>query len=154
MHMMYWKARTFGDDETAARILRERDPRKCKRLGRDVRGFDEKKWDTVCEEVVYRGNLSKFSHHEPLRRLLLATGDRWLAEASPYDKKWGIGLSQHDERALDPSQWRGTNLLGNALMRVRKTLAANASDKSTTTSAVSAAPSASASASASASSNK
>ena len=40
-------------------------------------------------------------------------------EASPYDTIWGIGLAAEDPRAKDPSQWRGQNLLGFALMEVR-----------------------------------
>jgi hypothetical protein len=33
----------------------------------------------------------KFTPHEELRRLLLSTGDRNLAEAAPNDYYWGIG---------------------------------------------------------------
>jgi len=42
-----------------------------------------------------------------------------IVEASPYDRVWGIGLRQTDRRAMDPRQWRGTNLLGFVLMDVR-----------------------------------
>ena len=40
-----------------------------------------------------------------------------IAEASPYDRIWGIGISVAE--AGDGDEWRGTNLLGIALMRVR-----------------------------------
>ncbi|MGN6746782.1 NADAR domain-containing protein, partial [Neisseria sp. P0024.S002] len=43
-------------------------------------------------------------------------------EASPVDAIWGIGLAQDDPRAQNPLQWRGLNLLGFALMKVRDEL--------------------------------
>lgn len=45
-----------------------------------------------------------------------------LAEASPYDKVWGIGLSADDPRALVQRKWQGENKLGEALMDVRRQL--------------------------------
>jgi len=45
-----------------------------------------------------------------------------LVEASPVDTIWGIGLAADDQRARDPSDWPGLNLLGFALMRVRQAL--------------------------------
>ena len=70
-------------------------------------------------DVVVRGNVAKFSQHPQLQSYLLATSGRVLAEASPRDRIWGIGLTADDDRATDPSQWPGTNLLGFALMHVR-----------------------------------
>ena len=57
-----------------------------------------------------------------MRLALIHTGQRRLAEASPHDKLWGIGLSACDYRASSPSTWRGSNLLGQALEHVRETL--------------------------------
>lgn len=77
-----------------------------------------------CFEIVVRGNLAKFGQHAPLREYLAGTRARVLAEASPTDRVWGIGLEAADPRAQDPRQWRGLNLLGFALMAVRDKLAA------------------------------
>ncbi|CAM5743816.1 NADAR family protein [Streptomyces hirsutus] len=38
------------------------------------------------------------------------------------DRVWGIGLGAKNERASDPAQWRGANLLGFALMQARTRL--------------------------------
>ena len=61
--------------------------------------------------------------HDILEEILLKTGNATLAEASPYDRIWGIGLSADDPKAMNPDLWKGENLLGHALMRVRDELA-------------------------------
>ncbi|HWB38087.1 MAG TPA: NADAR family protein [Rugosimonospora sp.] len=121
--MMVGKARLFGDDVIAERILATPDPGAVKALGRKVRGFDEDVWQRHRFDLVVAGNVAKFGQHPDLGRYLLATGTRILVEASPVDRVWGIGLAAADPRAEDPTQWRGLNLLGFALMRARTHLA-------------------------------
>ncbi len=124
-HFMMWgKATLFGDDGAAAKILRAADPRAAKRLGRQVRGFDLAVWEQQRFDIVVRGSAAKFGQNRELGRFLAATGDRVLVEASPSDRIWGIGLSAGDERAADPRTWRGSNLLGFALMQARALLRA------------------------------
>ena len=67
-------------------------------------------------------NYLKFSQNEIFKQKLLETGNRILVEASPVDKIWGVGLDENDENILDESKWKGQNLLGKALMEVRKML--------------------------------
>lgn len=118
--MMAEKARLFNDTATLAKIMASPDPREQKAYGRAVQGFDRDKWDAVARDVVYKGCLAKFTQNPDLKATLLATGDTVMVEASPVDSIWGIGLDKSDPRAQDPSQWRGTNWLGEVLMRVRK----------------------------------
>jgi len=120
--MMAEKARLFGDDETLAGILEAAHPGGAKLLGRQVRGFDEEVWEKVRFDVVVRGNEAKFAQNPDLEVYLLGTGDRVLVEASPVDRIWGIGLAATDPAAADPAAWRGLNLLGFALMEVRRRL--------------------------------
>jgi ribA/ribD-fused uncharacterized protein len=120
--MMAEKARLFGDPETRAKVLATDDPSYAKKLGRQVRGFDENVWTEARFLLVTRGNLAKFEADEALQRYLLSTRDEVLVEASPTDRIWGIGLARADAGAEDPQAWRGLNLLGFALMRTRAIL--------------------------------
>lgn len=121
-YMMAGKARLFGDDSAFTRIMNARTPREYKRLGRSVKRYSESVWQTKRFEIVVNGNLLKFGQNEDLKRFLLGTGSKMLAEASRYDLIWGIGMSPGDPNAADARNWRGQNLLGKALMTVRELL--------------------------------
>jgi len=128
---MWEKALYFNDYETAELILKTPNPRENKKLGRKVRGFDTESWMINSYIFMVAVNYAKYSQKnennkyfrcEKARKLLLATGDKILVEASPYDTIWGIGLGLDNDDCLDETKWRGMNLLGKALMVVRKTI--------------------------------
>jgi ribA/ribD-fused uncharacterized protein len=121
-YMMYEKAMLFGDEEIAQQVLVAQHPDEQKRLGKLVKGFDRTIWDQNCFSIVYRGNYAKFTQNEDLKEQLLATGDRVLVEASPYDFIWGIKKGEDDDTIHFPSNWSGLNLLGFAIMTVRNQL--------------------------------
>ena len=121
-YMMACKARLFEDKETLDKIMEEKDPKKQKALGRQVKNFDKDKWEKICRDVVYRANYAKFTQHNDLYDFLMNTNSKIIVEASPYDCIWGIGLSVSDERIYDIDKWRGTNWLGEAIMKVRKNI--------------------------------
>jgi ribA/ribD-fused uncharacterized protein len=120
--MMHRKARLFGDEQIAARILAAPHPGAAKTLGRQVGGFDDAVWNAHRYDIVVAGNTEKFGQHPELCDYLVGSRGRVLVEASPLDRVWGIGLAEDDERANRPSQWPGLNLLGFALMDVRAAL--------------------------------
>ncbi|WP_237694098.1 NADAR family protein [Streptomyces sp. SID2888] len=122
--MMASKARLFGDTEAQDEVLRAAHPALAKKAGRLVRGFDEGAWERERFAIVVEGSVHKFAAHAAPRAFLLGTGDRVLVEASPVDRVWGIGLAADDERAAEPESWRGSNLLGFALMEARERLRA------------------------------
>ena len=119
-YMMYSKAILFKDIEIAKQILRTKDVREIKALGRQVRNFDEDTWVSNREEIITKGLLAKFSQSSVLRDKLLKTGDSMLAECAVKDKIWGIGLSMKDSNRFDTRRWSGLNLLGKCLMDVRE----------------------------------
>ena len=118
--MMHQKAVLFKDPEMAKNILKERMPKKMKQFGRRVKNFDDRTWTEKCRDIVEEGNYAKFTQNEDLKKKLLATGDKTIAEASPFDKRWGIGLKAQDKRAQNPKEWKGSNWLGKAIMKVRE----------------------------------
>lgn len=123
-YMMAAKARLFGDAQAEAKIMAASasDSRRIKALGRTVRGYDEAVWRAQREQIVFAGCLAKFEQNQGMADELHRTRERELIEASPTDLIWGIGLGENDPRAEDKTQWKGLNLQGIALMRVRETL--------------------------------
>jgi ribA/ribD-fused uncharacterized protein len=119
---MWEKAVYFGDMKVAEEILKTPSPSYCKALGKTVKNFDAAKWLPKGYEVMVAVNLAKFNQNSRLKHTLISTDNKIIVEASPYDTIWGIGLGSEDDRCLDESQWRGQNLLGKALMDVRKKL--------------------------------
>lgn len=120
--MMVAKARLFGDEAVAERILAARHPGEAKALGRSVAGFDEARWAAHRYAIVVEASVAKFRQHPELGAYLRATGGRTLVEASPLDRVWGIGLTADAPDAARPSAWPGRNLLGFALMDARDAL--------------------------------
>ncbi|MCY1021206.1 NADAR family protein [Pyxidicoccus sp. MSG2] len=121
-YMMAGKARLFGDAEVLASILKSASPKTHKALGRKVRDFDAAAWERERERIVYEGNRAKFTQSAELLKALLATKGTELVEASPLDRIWGVGLGAEDPRIQDPSKWRGLNLLGKVLTKLREDL--------------------------------
>jgi len=90
--MMAAKARLFDDEATLERIMASEHPGEAKKLGRQVRVFDEAVWQTQSYPIVVAANMAKFAQSLSLRGYLLSTAPRVLVEASPRDRIWGIGL--------------------------------------------------------------
>ena len=117
--MMYQKAIMFGDVNIANAILLTDNPKEQKDLGRMVVGYNDALWAAKRVEIMVNGLFEKFNQNNTLKDALVKTGDTIIAEASPVDRIWGIGLPEDDPRALDQSKWLGQNLLGIVLMKVR-----------------------------------
>lgn len=121
-YMMWEKARVFGDVPSEQKILCARTPKEAKALGRKVSGFDPDLWSSVCRPLMVCGLRQKFLQNPAAMDVLLSTGSATIAEASPTDSIWGIGLGPDDPLVSDPSAWRGTNFLGQVLMQTRSDL--------------------------------
>jgi len=123
--MMAQKAYCFGDNEVRAQIMKESNPRNQKALGRTIKKFNSKIWLNECRDYVFDGIKAKFLQNDALSKALTSTESKIIAEASPHDMIWGIGLHFSDPAAKDISKWRGKNFLGDVLMKVRDELVGN-----------------------------
>ena len=124
-YMMAQKAKLFGDTAIYKKILNANSPAHSKALGREVKGFDENIWALNRFDIVVDGNLAKFTQNIKLKEYLISTKNRILVEASPKDNIWGVGLDENNPNISNPEKWKGLNLLGFALMKVRDILRNN-----------------------------
>lgn len=124
-YMMFSKAMLFHDMARANSILKTRDFRYMKQLGREVANYNDFEWSSFRYSIVKNGVRAKFIQNHDLVTKLLSTGSSLLAECVVYDKIWGIGLSMTDPNRLNPVKWRGQNNLGKTLMEIRAELASN-----------------------------
>jgi ribA/ribD-fused uncharacterized protein len=119
-YFMMAKCRQFDPlhTELMDSIMAARNPATIKELGRQVRNYDEKVWETMRYSVMKEALLLKFGQNVYLRRKLLATAPKQLYEASKKDKIWGIGMYAKKAIVTSPTLY-GCNLLGKCLMEVR-----------------------------------
>lgn len=116
--LMWRKAKMFGDENIAEKILQTTSQGQIKKLGRQVKNYDDKKWAEARYDIMVEILHEKFSQNKELEATLLSTVGMELYEASPYDSIWGIGSASTD-------CINGQNLLGKALMQVRKNILLN-----------------------------
>ena len=104
----YFQAQKFAGTEFEEEIRRAKSPMIAARMGRDRSKPLRADWERVKDEVMRRAVLAKFTQHEELRDILLATGDATLVEHTRNDSYWGDG-----------GDGRGRNMLGRLLAGVR-----------------------------------
>jgi len=119
-YMMHQKAVLFGDEKTGQMILDSESPGKQKSLGRKVKPFDPVLWSSKAQDIVAKGSYHKFTQNADMLEKLLATQGTTLVEASPRDRLYGIGMGAKNPLALDRKTWKGRNLLGEILTKVRQ----------------------------------
>lgn len=113
------QARLAADEAALEQILSAGADPPC---GLEIRGLQPAGWRRHRRQLALRGCLAKFGQDRVLSAILRSTGDAILVDASPHDTLWGIGLCASDPRARSPGTWRGYNLLGFALVEVRRAL--------------------------------
>ena len=116
------KARNFHDTDKANEILATSDPAEAKRLGKEIKNFNQEEWLKVAPDIMKQGLLAKFGQNEHLKQFLIETGNTTLVECNPTDRIWSCGFSMTNPRRKDPRNWLGTNLLGKILEEVRSIL--------------------------------
>jgi ribA/ribD-fused uncharacterized protein len=122
--LMLAKLELFDSSNSKLRhlILESTNPAFTKKLGRQIKNFNQTIWDQKKFQIMVDILILKFSQNQDLKILLLSTNDSFIVEASPYDNIWGIGLNKFDAMKIKMDDWPGENLLGKALMQVREIL--------------------------------
>lgn len=125
-YFMHQKAAFFGDQETAALILRTKDPQRQKFLGRKVKNFEKNIWGQQVHRILWEGLLAKFKQNKNCSDFLRNTENRQLYEA--HDPIYGVGINLFDSNIWDERTHRGKNLMGIFLQRVRTYLFKNTTE--------------------------
>lgn len=120
--IMALKAALMGDYSRFDQILKSRTGNSARALGRQVTPWNQQLWDSRICAIAREIMIAKVKGVPKHAAALLSTGDALIAEASGPDNLWGIGLHASHPSATTPSRWRGTNILGWALMEARTAL--------------------------------
>jgi ribA/ribD-fused uncharacterized protein len=107
----YFQAQKFAGTPDEEEVRLARAPKIAADRGRDRSRPLRADWEAVKEDVMRHALRAKFTQHDDLRVLLLATGDAEIVENAPGDFYWGIGRDG-----------TGKNRLGALLMELRDTL--------------------------------
>lgn len=121
-YIMYKKCEMFGDTSAARAVLATDDPAQQQQIARNAKGYNDVVWKGVRQVVAMRGLVEKFAQNTDLLKQLQDTGDSYLVECAISDKAWACGISLYDKARFDISNWKGSNILGFALMEVRSML--------------------------------
>lgn len=150
--IMYCKAQIFGDSAMAEKIMGYSEHPVAKRFidgswtpdrlqdnlsdrrnwidlmmfiknsGRKVSNYDDAVWASKRTGVGYKAAYEKFTQNPELLEELLSKGDMIMVEAAPNDLIWGIGLDEVAAKKVPPSAWKGQNILGNLLTKLKDDL--------------------------------
>ena len=103
----------YGDPQLSRDLLDIHEPKVLKQRVKRLKNYNEADWMNYIPIMLKPAlSASKFEQNEILRDALVATGSTVLAEASPYDTLFGIGLGLNNPLALDQSSWHDKNLQG------------------------------------------
>ena len=121
-YIMAEKCRILGEDAAAAQIMATDDPEIQRNIARGIKKYSDVIWGGRRQVVALRGLLAKFSQNEELLEKLLDTGEAYLVECAWSDRAWACGIGLDGEDRKDISKWRGSSILGFALMEARSML--------------------------------
>ena len=99
------KAALFNDDIIQAKIMKETNPFKIKRLGDKVKNFKTNQWKAAAKEVAYRAVYANFSQNPALKGILVNTSQMKIVESST-EPFWGTGLHLRDKNTLNRNFWK------------------------------------------------
>lgn len=104
----YFQAQKFPKMALYEEIRQAMTPAAARDLAQLNRRRQREDWDAVSDAVMRETLRYKFEDNQPLKKLLLSTGQRPLVYADPEDAVWGYGPDR-----------QGENRLGHFLMELR-----------------------------------
>ena len=107
----YFQGQKFQDAGHREAVRKAKTPMIAARLGRDRKKKLRRDWESIKDNVMREAVMAKFTQHDDLREVLLATGEAKLVENTTNDAYWGDG-----------GDGSGKNMLGRILMEVRDKL--------------------------------
>ena len=114
------KAKHYGDEQMAAKIIITESALEAKRMGHKLKKPKEvKDWSEIAKEMCLPGIKAKFHQNLPLLLLLQSTDNQTIVESS-YDNIWGTGIPLRDRNCLNQKQWKNIGILGEILMDIRR----------------------------------
>ena len=114
------KAKHYGDDHLAKKIISAESALDAKRLGYKLKKPKEvREWNEIAKEMCYPEIKAKFHQNTALLLLLQSTEKQTLVEAS-HDNVWGTGVSLSDTNSLNRKHWKNIGILGEILMDIRR----------------------------------
>ena len=112
-----------GNHTKAYLIMKTKNPRKIKKIGDSIIATPE--WLQKADQVMYDLLVMKFRQNPDLREKILATGNKFLVEAT-LNRYWGAGLTiamaDRIVRMNGKLSFQGSNWLGHQLLDVRRDL--------------------------------
>lgn len=119
------KAEMAGKNDLLEKAQSTNDPTTCKGILYTLRSPQvDQRWYGEVSDILYTGLLAKFSQNFQLAKVLVGTAPKQIGEAST-NRFWGIGMTLYSPDCLDTDKWKGKNVLGVCLMKVRAHLLAN-----------------------------
>lgn len=128
-YLMFQKAITFRRYESSREIMSVKDSGEIRTIA-DKNHMPLKEseliiWRKIRTAIMIRGVRHKFLQNQQLLGTLLSTGNKVIAECIKDDNIWGIGLDLSDPARLDADSWKGKNVMGRILMKLRNEFRVN-----------------------------
>lgn len=104
----WFQSQKFTNPDLQEEIRLAPTPTKAKSLGKKRDPSFRSDWDSLRDEIMYKGLQAKFQQNVALYVKLLGTGNLELKEDASWDSYWGTGRTG-----------KGKNRMGSLLMKLR-----------------------------------
>ena len=109
------KAEFFNDQTCLGNILSSTTSLDCKVQAKNIKGYEQSKWEEVAEEKCSPGIHAKFEQNlHLLETLIEKTGSKKIVECA-NDRLWGTGVNLNRDDCLKPEKWISPGILGRIL---------------------------------------